>query len=697
MKHKFVRMLTSLILGFTLAMTQMSPAYAASYVVNDTSDAVDVNPGDGTCATSTGVCTLRAAVMESNAQPSDDTITLPAGTYQLSLAGSNEDAGMTGDLDIKGNLIINGAGETSTIIDGDGGVFNDRVIHITGAFTVSITGTTIMGGTLGGIFSANGSELNLTNSTVRDNTTPYNGGGIRMDGSSKLTLNNSTINNNNAVGGSGGGIFSTGTDTIINSTISTNTAQNGGGIYIFPGGSVDLINSAVTANQALIGYGGGISNTLNASLTLTATTVSGNTASYLGGGIANDHGATASLTGSTVSNNSAPNGGGIGNLGLINITNSQISNNSGYTGGGIYNENNVSLNKSIVSENTTSVSGSGIRNRGTLSLRDTMVMNNSATSNGVSGAGITNEGNTVMFNSSIVDNTATNNGAGITNFGVFRLVNSTVSGNSPGGIVNASTLEMYNVTVTNNASNSVGGGLFNFSYATLQNTIIGGNFGSAGPSDCFGTLTSGGYNLIQNTTGCTISGDTTGNILGVDPILAPLQDNGGPTLTHALLTGSPAIDAGNPTGCKEYHRRVLTVDQRGVSRPQGTACDIGAFEYVPPIVVSIDIKPGSDTNPINPNSNGNIPVAILSTPDFDAPSVVDVSSLTFGRFGNEESLVFCNDNGEDVNGDGLLDLVCHFDNQLTVLVHPKYRYGNLKGYTVDGTPLKGKDSVTIIY
>ena len=112
--------------------------------------------------------------------------------------------------------------------------------------------------------------------------------------------------------------------------------------------------------------------------------------------------------------------------------------------------------------------------------------------------------------------------------------------------------------------------------------------------------------------------------------------------------------------------------------------------------VSVDIKPGSDTNPINPNSNGNIPVAILSNPDYDALSMVDVTSLTFGRSGNEESLAFCNENGEDVNGDGLPDLVCHFDTQLTLLTHPKFRYGNLKGLALDGTPLKGQDVITIL-
>ena len=783
MKYKIVRLVTSLILGFTLAITQMSSAHAAGFVVDSTSDAVDINPGDGICETSTGSCTLRAAIMESNILPGDDIITLPTGTYNLTLIGANEDATVTGDLDITNNLIINGAGAESTIIDGNGGVDYDRVIHITGAFTVSITGATIMGGTLGGIFSANGSELILTDSAVRDNTTPDNGGGIRMDGSSKLTLSNSVIDGNSAMEGSGGGIFSTGTDTLINSTISNNIALGGGGIYIFPGSSVTLTNSIVSANQALIGYGGGISNSLDSTLTLTATTVSGNSAGYQGGGIANERGATASLTDCTVSNNSATYGGGIGNLGNISITNSNIIGNSGYTGGGIYNSyGNVFVNNSTIGKNTTSVSGSGISNKGTIEINESTIINNRATNNGVSGAGISNEGEAIVTNSSIVGNRSTNIGAGINNWGQLTLTDSTVNKNSPGGIVNVDTLELRGSTISNNAGSSgiinsgvlnvtdstfsgnsspdIGGGITNGNDGTLSINkstfsnnhagIFGGGIANLGPtlditnstfsnnsaqsgagignaSDSEVTIVnstfaensadygSSVWNDIGSTTSihntilahdslgnnCSGGGfiDGGGNLswpdiscpgINTNPLLGSLANNLGPTETHALLSGSPAINMALEENCP-------STDQRGVAR-QGVACDIGAFEYeLATIEVSIDIKPGSDTNPINPNSNGNIPVAILSTTDFDAPSMVDVSSLTFGRTGNEKSLAFCNQNGEDVNGDGLLDQVCHFETQLTGLVNPKIRYGNLKGYTVDGTPLKGKDIVTILY
>jgi len=111
------------------------------------------------------------------------------------------------------------------------------------------------------------------------------------------------------------------------------------------------------------------------------------------------------------------------------------------------------------------------------------------------------------------------------------------------------------------------------------------------------------------------------------------------------------------------------------------------------VTVDIDIKPGSYPNAINLKSRGTVPVAILSTPSFDAPSAVDVGSLTFGRTGNEMSLAFCGE-PEDVNGDGLSDLVCHFYTQKTGFQSGDTQ-GTLKG-TAAGTPIIGIDSVRIV-
>ena len=127
----------------------------------------------------------------------------------------------------------------------------------------------------------------------------------------------------------------------------------------------------------------------------------------------------------------------------------------------------------------------------------------------------------------------------------------------------------------------------------------------------------------------------------------------------------------------------------------GTGFDYQAVvSFTPTQAIPIDIKPGSDPNSINPKSKGKIPVAILSTKDFNAPKMVDRDSLTFGATGDEDSLAFCNPKGEDINGDRLKDLVCHFYTEDTGFLCGDTE-GVLKGMTMDGTPIEGSDSVRI--
>jgi hypothetical protein len=174
----------------------------------------------------------------------------------------------------------------------------------------------------------------------------------------------------------------------------------------------------------------------------------------------------------------------------------------------------------------------------------------------------------------------------------MTIENSTLSGNEAtddgGGIHNlwTATAILNNVTVNANASGDLGGGVYEAGGTfNLRNTLLANNTDVSGDPHCYGTLTSQGYNLIESvTSNCTISGDTTGNVTGQPALLGPLADNGGPTLTHALRAGSPAIDAGNPATTGSGGMSCIATDQRGWTRPidgdsDGSAsCDIGAYE-----------------------------------------------------------------------------------------------------------------------
>ena len=195
------------------------------------------------------------------------------------------------------------------------------------------------------------------------------------------------------------------------------------------------------------------------------------------------------------------------------------------------------------------------------------------------GGGVLNNGMLTLTSATLTDNSAVVAGGGIWNiFGTLTLTNSTVSGNSAdfggGGIYNEEgTLALANSTVSDNSA-TTGGGILNAGTADLTNTIIAGNTAANGP-DCSGVPTSLGHNLIGTSDGCNFT-LATGDLININPMLGPLQDNGGPTFTHALLSGSPAIDAGDDSVLGPPHN--LTTDQRGFPRLQGAHVDIGAYE-----------------------------------------------------------------------------------------------------------------------
>jgi CSLREA domain-containing protein len=192
-----------------------------------------------------------------------------------------------------------------------------------------------------------------------------------------------------------------------------------------------------------------------------------------------------------------------------------------------------------------------------------------------------------------LDTTVNGNGAngfdvGDVSTGVIR--NTTISGNGATGISQANLCEpgfgcdpgdvtLNNVTITGNAVGidnvvlSAAGGALGYAGTTLSNTIVAGN-----GSQCDGELISQGYNLVEDLVGCAITGDSTGNVVGFPAYLGPLEDNGGPTQTHALLAPSFAINSANPAAPGGGGNTCEAADQRGVVRPLGARCDIGAVE-----------------------------------------------------------------------------------------------------------------------
>ncbi len=254
------------------------------------------------------------------------------------------------------------------------------------------------------------------------------------------------------------------------------------------------------------------------------------------------------------------------------------------SGGGLLNRGNLTLADVIVA-NCTAQGGGGIANfGGVVSISGSTVRDNFSTGITANGGGISNFGNMTIDSSTISGNTisppgGSTQGAGIINTDTMTITNTTISGNATegsfgGGIYQtpfALSLRLVNVTIAFNKTFLAGGGLATVGgKVEMVNTILSDNetgSGASGP-DCVGTIDSLGHNLIHRS-GCTISGTTIGNVLGRNAKLRPLQDNGGPTLTHSLRNSSRAIDGGDNALCPGQ-------DQRGVARL--TTCDMGALE-----------------------------------------------------------------------------------------------------------------------
>jgi CSLREA domain-containing protein len=563
-----------------------------------------------------GLLSLREAVNLANVLPGANTITFDPSLNYAAITLT------AGELPIVNDLTIAGPGAGLITVSGN---HASRVFEIAAGVTASVSGLTIANGVAsdfgGGILNAG--TLTLTASILSGNAVRSSslaeGGGIGNRG--MLTITDCTLSANTAsvstgIGAAGGAIWNVGTLSITGSTLSGNSASGsngagsaGGAIENGDGflhdGTLTVSNCTLSGNSASSNYGasgGGIDNN-GGTATVLDSTLNGNSANGIGGlvdgsggGINNTQSGTLTVTGCALSDNSATGGnqgqgGGICNtLGTVDITRSFLGDNTaggsriGGAGGGLYTFGGMAtLTNSVLRGNTAgSTFGSGGAVYSAMTALTVTNCTLSGNSTGGSGGGLFNgDSGTAMVTGSTFSGNSAGSGGAIESDSPLTVTDSTLNGNSAangGGIVNAGTLNLTSSTIADNSATSFGGGIFSGSLGggSVRNTIIAANTAPFGPDVAFG-IPSQGHNLIGN--GTNGSGFSPTDLVGtsanpIDPMLGPLQDNGGLTQTMALLPGSPAIDAGDNSSAP-------ATDQRGFPRIVGSAIDIGAFELQP--------------------------------------------------------------------------------------------------------------------
>jgi CSLREA domain-containing protein len=504
------------------AVGERSDALVATFVVNTTDDKPDGDPGDGKCNVKglSFKCSLRAAVQEANAKPGTYTIVLEPTTYLLDELGRGEDAGATGDLDLRRDITIKVSGTGRALVRGAAG-WDDRIVHVhTGA-------------------SAKLERIELSGGDVE-----AAGGGARVEASGALTL------------------FLT--------DIKSCSATSGGGLFVRPGATLTM-NAATISGNTASARGGGLFNL--GTVLPSSVTMTDNTAVNEGGGLLNE--GVAELSSGTISGNrllGPPTdniGGGVSNAGTLRLTNVTVAENVAHSAAGILNDNlsTLTLDRSTVRANVAKVGAGGIINAGTLTVSRTRVAEN----RGSLGAGLSNAGTLTMTNTAVTHNVSSATGGGLANFGSARLNNVTLRANSAaqqgGGLLNAG--------VTNDDGNTSAPSI------DISNSIVADNAAPQGP-DCLASspLDSLGHNLFENLSLCALAGAGVGDIIGQDPVVVQAT----PTSNPQLGPGSPALDAGSPALPGSGGDACEAVDLRGAARPADGdgdlvfRCDIGAIE-----------------------------------------------------------------------------------------------------------------------
>jgi parallel beta-helix repeat protein/predicted outer membrane repeat protein len=513
---------------FAVILLLCSDARATAYVVDDVGEAHDATPGDDSCDTGTGKCTLVAAIEEANAHAGADIIQLPPATYTFTVTLPTVTTAVT-------IQPTTGNDPSATVIQSSN-TGHPRLFSVTTGGNLTLDTLTLENAQTptGSAVQVTSAAATLTNCVVTSNT----GTALYATASSSLTLTGCTISDNTGTPGPGGMWVDFSDVSVSNTTFSGNSGALGGAAYIYTASDnthTDTIATSTFSGNSSTNSGGGVyvgSDTV----TIDASTFTNNTTSYglYGGGAIY---AIGTLPGTIITNST--------------FTGNQATAATGGNGGAIFVLNRASCGGCTFSGNSATGSGGAVY-------------------------------------------------AGANDGAEFDAVDSTFSGNTAfGGGGLSGTFKLASVTITNNTATGAhgatdpngdagGGGGTNGFAIQARNTIVAGNHSALGGADCEGQITSLGYDLVGDDTHCSVTAST-GNQVGtggspIDAGLGALADNGGPTLTHALLAASPAGDAGDPSGCTNTVGVALATDQRGQPRSvdgnsDGTArCDVGAYE-----------------------------------------------------------------------------------------------------------------------
>lgn len=566
-----------------------------------------------------------------------DVIVLSSGqTYQLTLPNNATNPDETGDLDIDQSLPVG----IDVRIETDGAAaatvrqtINGQRVLENGGDGVELHNLVITGGSVdgagGGVLNSGGFMV-LTSVQVLSNSANA-GGGIYND-SGVLRIVDSSVELNSATLIGGGGVYNTGVVgamEVSGSLLRANAAPAGGAIFSNGSQVVIQLQSMLNLNQSSAGNGGAIANLQDSQLIVRDASFDGNMAQGDGGAIYAESSMETAVSDSAFSDNNATVGGAIRATGLplLNINGSTFLLNSSASDGGAISASFVEVRQSRLEGNeaffgnggaihaevggqlrdnslvrgNSAVDGGGLHVQ-VLELVDSQVENNSASGNG---------GGVYISNRALIEQARISQNSAINGGGIYLRENSifvselrrllvaeNLASAQGGGLWLGSDALIGNATVTLNGA-TAGGGLYihenadatavnlslighlsgqdlhKFGTLTLQNSIIS----TPGQSDCLmglnnPTITSLGNNIADDASCLGLIQPT--DLNNTNPLVEPLADSGGNTLTYAPMAGSPALDAGNSAACAADP--VLAVDQRGGVRPSNGSCDIGAHE-----------------------------------------------------------------------------------------------------------------------